>query len=69
MNSIPYTEQHFKTLSEAYAQGVSIVQYGDKRIEYRSKEEMRGILLEMADALNKKRPHRRRQMSFTKGLK
>ena len=66
---IPYTEENYNALIAAYAQGVAVVQYGDKRIEYRSKEEMRGILMEMQAVLNKRGPARRRQMSFTKGLR
>lgn len=69
MSLIPYTEKNYSALVEAYSQGVSVVQYGDKRIEYRSKEEMRGIIMEMQAALNKKGPKRRRQMLFSKGLR
>lgn len=69
MSLIPFTEKNYNALVEAYSQGVSEMTYGDKTIKFRTKEEMRGILMEMQIALNKKGPKRRRQMLFSKGLK
>lgn len=46
-----YTEQQYKTLCDAIAQGVKEVKYGDKEITYRSLDEMRSIRREMEKQL------------------
>jgi hypothetical protein len=46
-----WTLEQYTTLNAAYAEGVKTVQYSDKMVTYRSLEEMRRILSDMADDL------------------
>jgi len=46
-----WTQEDYTELAKAYAQGVKTVQYSDKMVTYRSLDEMRRILSDMADAL------------------
>ncbi len=68
-----FTLTEYETLKKAYAQGVLTVEYADKKLTYRSKEEMQQILNEMADelGLNGKQPSTRgrRFATFSKGLR
>ena len=41
---VPFTEENYLTLVTAIAQGSRVVEYGDKRVEYRSLDEMLRIL-------------------------
>jgi len=41
---VPFTEENYLTLVAAIAQGSRVVEYGDKRVEYRSLDEMMRIL-------------------------
>lgn len=46
-----YTLEQYLELKEAYAQGVTSVGHGNKRVQYRSRAEMRAILDEMENEL------------------
>lgn len=46
-----WTLEQYNALNAAYAEGVKSVQYSDKMVTYRSLEEMRRILTDMADDL------------------
>lgn len=37
---VPFTEENYLALAGAIAQGSKVVQYGDKRVEYRTLNEM-----------------------------
>lgn len=65
-----YTVEQYNTLCGAIAQGVLRVEYGDKKVEYRSLNEMQRIksLMETSLGLNKK-VKRRKFISHSKGLK
>ena len=64
-----FTEQQYKTLCAAIAQGALRVKYGDKEVDYRSLDEMRQIksMMETALGLNKK-VKKRKFISFSKGF-
>lgn len=47
----PYTVEQYQALVAALAQGVRVVEYADKKLEYRSLAEMRGLKREMEDCL------------------
>lgn len=65
-----YTIEMYRALCEAIALSAKEVYYGDKRVVYRSLDEMLRIkgLMESELGLNKKRPSVR-YGSFTKGLR
>lgn len=46
-----YTTLEYETLVKAIAQGALIVEYGDKKVTYRSLSDMRSIKKEMEDQL------------------
>lgn len=65
-----YTIEQITALKEAIAQGALEVQYADKRITYRSLDEMNRILQQMQEELGLARPVSSRisYPSFNKGL-
>lgn len=46
-----FTQEQYTTLKAAIAQGSKVVQYADKRVEYRSLEDMLSILKMMEQEL------------------
>ena len=64
-----FTEQQYKTLCAAIAQGALRVKYGDKEVDYRDLDDMLRTksLMETALGFNKK-AKRRKFLSFLKGL-
>jgi hypothetical protein len=46
-----FTIEQYATLKAAIAQGAKVVQYADKRVEYRSLEEMLSLLAKMEQEL------------------
>lgn len=65
-----YTQAQYDELKAAIARGVKSVGYGDKRVEYRTLEEMRSLLNEMAGELGidtGTRRLRRTYAAFDKG--
>ncbi len=64
-----YTTLEYETLVKAIAQGALIVEYGDKKVTYRSLNEMMRIKREMEGELNTvtKKPSRR-YAEHSKGL-
>ncbi|WP_153799065.1 phage head-tail joining protein [Foetidibacter luteolus] len=63
-----YTVAQYTAITAAYAQGVTHVEYGDKRIIYRSLNEMKQIIEEMQIDLGLKKVTRKKYAQFTKGL-
>jgi hypothetical protein len=66
-----WTQAHYDALKEAIALGALRVEYADKRIEYRSLDDMQRLLEEMATdlGLNAEVKNRRRRIgNFTKGF-
>lgn len=65
-----FTIDNYNALCEAIILGSKSVYYGDKRVEYRSLDEMLRIkgLMESELGLNKKRPSVR-YGSFSKGIR
>jgi hypothetical protein len=47
-----FTQEQIDILKQAIAEGALIVQYGDKRVEYRSLKEMKEILNMMQAEVN-----------------
>lgn len=64
-----YTIEEYNKLIAARANGIREIYYGDKRVSYRSLEEMDRIIADMKADLNIKQPPRRRYISHTKGLR
>lgn len=64
-----YTSEQYNALLKAIGQGVRSVYYGDKRVDYRSLEEMKQIKSDMEAALGIKKPSRKRYVSHSKGLR
>lgn len=67
-----YTIEGYRALKEAIAQGAREVWYGDKRVAYRTLDEMLKILdlMESELGLNKCKNRRRiRYGSFSKGIR
>lgn len=62
-----YTQDQIEALEKAIAEGVLSVQYADKRVQYRSLDEMIRILNMMKTSLGQGRP-RRVYGEVTKGL-
>jgi len=60
-----YTEAQRDALREALASGVLTVQYGDKRVTYRSVSELREALAEVEAALARDAGTRVRQIRVT----
>lgn len=65
-----YTQADYDELQAAIARGAKSVAYRDKRVEYRSLDEMRSILAEMGKqlAIPSSRPPSRTYAKFDKGL-
>jgi hypothetical protein len=66
-----YTAEQLQTLKDAYAQGVLEVQYGDKKIVYRSKDDMKELIAEIEGTLQAATGNtglRKKFVSFNKGL-
>jgi hypothetical protein len=64
-----YTQDDYDALKSAIASGATRVEYGDKRIEYRSLAEMKTILADMAKSLGfTTRTSGRTNGNFSKGL-
>ena len=63
-----FTLQQYNTLCAAIAQGVMSVEYGDKKVTYRSLAEMLQTKALMETALNIKRNARRKYVQHSKGL-
>lgn len=64
-----YTIQQYEATKKAYASGTKSVSYGDKKIEYRSLEEMERIIRKMeAELFPDRAPRRRRFASFDRGF-
>ncbi len=66
-----YTNTDYETLVKSIAQGVTVVQYGDKRVEYRSLKEMLQIKSMMAAELGLNADQNissRKFASFSKGI-
>ena len=65
-----YTIDQYNTLTAAIAQGALIVEYGDKKVEYRSLKEMLELQRIMANdlGLNANTNSGRRYASFSKDL-
>jgi len=66
-----WTQIDYDALKAAIALGALRVEYADKRIEYRSLNDMQRLLAQMADDLgmNANTGNRRRRIgNFTKGL-
>lgn len=65
-----YTTQQLETLTAAIAQGVLQVEYGDKKVTYRSLNEMLRLKKIMQDSLGiGKKSNGRKLASFNKGFK
>jgi len=62
---MPYTQTQRDALREALASGVLTVQYGDKRVTYRSVGELREALAEVEAALARDAGTRVRQIRVT----
>lgn len=66
-----YTQEQLDALNAAIASGALVVEYGDKRVEYRSLNDMirtRNLMLQdLTPPANRKSG--RKYASFTKGLK
>ncbi|HEY0032282.1 MAG TPA: hypothetical protein VGB81_03370 [Devosia sp.] len=63
-----YTQAQYDALQSAIASGALTVEYGDKKVTYRSLTEMRAILSEMERDLQIGTRSRRVVSTFTKGL-
>jgi len=64
-----YTVAQYEALTEAIAQGALRVEYGDKRVEYRSLSDMLALKKAMENELfPEKRNNGRTYASFTKGI-
>jgi hypothetical protein len=63
-----YTIEQVQALEAAIAQGVLIVEYADKKVEYRSLDEMLRILSIMKDALGLNKNGGRRYAVHSKGF-
>lgn len=64
-----YTQAQYDALVIAIAQGVQMVQYGDKKVEYRSLAEMERIKNTMANQLGLNRQKQNTKMGeFSKGI-
>jgi uncharacterized protein YdbL (DUF1318 family) len=64
-----YTQEQITALRAAIATGATVVEYGDKRVEYRSLAEMRSILAEMeAELAGQKQNARTKFAYFNSGV-
>lgn len=68
MNLPKYSIDEYNAIKTAYAQGVSVVRYGDKTVEYRSLSDMKKILSEIEAELTNKQPVKKRYISYKKGI-
>ncbi len=64
---MPYTQTQIDALKAAIATGAREVWYGDKRVAYRSLDEMKQTLSIMENEVNGQKPSRRRYFVFSKG--
>lgn len=62
-----YTTEQMTALQDAIAQGVLSVEYSDKKVTYRSLDEMRTILADMKKELGASN-HGRRYAAHSKGI-
>ena len=69
MSQEVYTMEQYQTLCAAIGQGVTMVKYGDKEVNYRTLPEMLRIKSLMESSLGIKKTIKRKVASFTKGLK
>lgn len=65
-----YTTEQYNTLTAAIATGALEVEYGDKKVKYRSQAEMNTLKKEMEKDLNinQRNPSGKVYASFGKGL-
>lgn len=64
-----FTIEQYNTLCAAIAQGALLVEYGDKKVQYRSLSEMLQIKSLMEKALNiGNKGNGRKYLNFTKGF-
>ncbi len=71
MASIQWTQENYDSLKEAIALGALRVEYADKRIEYRSLDQMQRLLNQMGDSLGLNGPVKKSSRTvgrFCKGL-
>lgn len=69
MTNENWSVNDYNTLCSAIAQGVVIVEYGDKKVNYRTLPEMLRIKSMMETALGLgKQKYRKKVASFTKGI-
>ena len=64
-----YTMEMYQALVQAIAQGAREVWYGDKRVAYRTLDEMLRLKDLMEIELGLKKPNRRKYADFSKGTK
>ena len=56
-------------MKAAYASGALIVEYGGKKVQYRSRDEMKAIMKEMEDELGiGKKASRKTRLQYNKGI-
>lgn len=64
-----FTQARYEAISAAYAEGVLEVQYEDRKVRYRSRNEMAGIIREMERHLGiTTGAPRRTRIAHSKGL-
>lgn len=63
-----YTQQQVDKMREAIASGALSVEYGDKKVTYRSLKEMQTTLAQMEAEVAGKPASRRMRASFSKGI-
>lgn len=61
-----YTLEQYNALTAAIAEGVMVVEYGDKKVQYRSLDEMIRIKNLMEADLGLKRKNKRTVAAFSK---
>lgn len=66
---MPWTEQDRDKLKKAIAIGAKTVAYADRRVEYRSLDEMLGTLAMMEEELAPKKRRGRLYMSGSSGVR
>lgn len=70
MSNENWSQSDYNTLCSAIAQGVVIVEYGDKKVNYRTLPEMLRIKALMESALGiGKAKYRKKVACFSKGIK
>ncbi|MFW6299486.1 MAG: phage head-tail joining protein [Oceanicaulis sp.] len=63
-----WTQADYDELKRAIATGATSVSYNGQRVDYRSLEEMKGLLSEMESELGLKTRRRRSKATFDRGL-